>query len=474
MKSLLPLACLLVSGCSTFAPSYDPVVPEVPPQDRVAAAYDRERYLEARDALFAGRPSGAELWWTEYRDPTLDALVASGLSGSRDIRQAAAAVRAARAGLGLARKEGIPTDTQSASYQRVGVSQTNPFGIPDQTLVDVGISALWELDLFGRIARTEEVAEADLAQGEALLADVRSLVAADIAQTYLELRGLQAQAAVVRENIDSLTQTVELTVVIRDAGRGTDLDVERAREQLASTQSTLPPLRAAADAARYRLGVLSGMTPPEVSEAVAAEASLPRLGNGIALGEPAALLRRRPDIAAAEFALVEANATIGLRRSEAFPVIGLFGSFGLTTAREEDLFTSNAINFAAGPALSFSAAEFVRVEDRVDAARAGAEGALAAYEQSVLSALAEVETALSRRRAAGEQLAALEESRRAANEAARLARIRFENGATTFLTVLDAERRAIEARTATARTRTELALSEVAVFRALRAGPTRP
>lgn len=471
MRQLAPLLCLIVSGCSTLAPGYDPVVPEVSPEDRVAAAYDRERYLEAREALFAARPVGTERWWTRYGDPVLDALVATGLSDSRDVRQAAAAVRAARAGLGLARKEGIPTDAQTLSYQRVGFSQTNDFGVPDQTLLDGGISALWELDLFGRIARTVEVAEADLAQGEALLADVRSLVAADIVETYLELRGLQAQAEVVRENIASLGQTVELTVIIRDAGRGTDLDVERAREQLASTQSTLPPLIAAADAARFRLGVLAGMTPPEVSDRVAGTAPLPQLDGFLSLGEPAALLRRRPDIAAAELALVEANATIGLRRSEAFPVVGLFASFGLTSAQEQDIFNGNAVNFATGPALDFSAAEFVRAGDRVDAARAGAEGALAAYEQAVFSALAEVETALSRRRAAGAQLAALEESRRAANEAARLARIRFENGASTFLTVLDAERRAIEARTNTARTRTEIALSETALFRALRAGP---
>ena len=461
-----------LGGCAVLAPSYDPVLPAVDPQVAVELAYSRESYLEARDALFSARPASVEAWWTRYDDPALTAIVEAALEGNRTVAQASANVRAARALLNLSEKEYIPTDAQELSYQRVGFSQTNPFGIPDQTLLDASIGALWELDLFGRIERTIEVAEADLAQGEALLADIQSLVAADTAGAYLEMRGLEAQMRVVRENIDSLAQTVELTIIIRDAGRGTDLDVERAREQLASTQSLLPPLEAARDAALYRLGVLAGMTPPEVGARLAEGPALPRLGGGFDVGAPEALLRRRPDILAAEFALVEANATIGLRRSEAFPVVGFLGSFGLTAAEEGRIFNSDAVNFATGPALSFSAAEFVRAQDRVEAARAGAEAQLATYEQAVLVALAEVETALALNRALRAQVRALEESRRAANEAAALARIRFENGATTFLTVLDAERRAIEARTAVAQVRTSIALSEVDIFRTLRAGPS--
>lgn len=466
----LVVAGAAIAGCSTispFAPDYKRVESEISQAD----VFARQSYLEARDAQLAQRPDTMTRWWTQFGDPVLDDLVEAGLAQNRNIDAAVATLNIARANLSLSRSDYIPTDMQSLSWQRVGTAETGGFGAPDQTLLSGEISALWEWDLFGRIARGIEVAEADLLEGEALLADIQSLVIADIAETYQTLRGLEAQLSVVLDNIATLERTRALTVIIRDAGRGTDLDVERANEQLASTRAALSPLRLQIDEARYRLGVLTGQTPPEIFDVVAATRPLLLISDPIAVGRPEDLLRQRPDILAAELALVEANANIGLQRSQAFPVIGLFGSFGLTSDRVETIFDAASRSFAIGPSLSFSAVDFIRNEDRVAAATAGAQAELARYELTVLRALAEAETALSAENEYQRQLDELREAKRAAAEAARLARIRFENGATTFLTVLDAERRSIDADNALALARTNTALAQVRIFRAFRAGP---
>ena len=460
----------LAGGCVTpspFAPGYDRVESAMAPDD----LYARQTYIEALETQNADRPETIARWWTLLGDPVLDALVEQGLERNREIDASIATLNIARANLSLSRSDYVPTDTQSLSWQRVGTADTGGFGAPDRTLLSASISALWEWDLFGRIARGVEVAEADLLQGEALLADIQALVVADIAETYQTLRGLEAQLAVVQDNIGTLERTRDLTVIIRDAGRGTDLDVERAVEQLASTRAALSPLRLQIDAARYRLGVLTGQTPPEILDMVSQTRPLSLVTGPIAVGRPETLLRRRPDIRAAEFALLEANATIGLRRSQAFPIIGLFGSFGLTSDRVENIFDESARSYTLGPSLSFSAVDFIRQDDRVAAATAGAQAELARYELTVLSALAEVETALSAENEYQRQLDELREAKRAAEEAARLARIRFENGATTFLTVLDAERRSIDADNALEIARTNAAVAQISVFRALRAGP---
>lgn len=467
-RSLLCLTVLGLSACSTLSP---PAYDTVAQTENMEAAYKQSAFIEARNASYSDQPVETTQWWMKFNDPTLDRLISEGLSDNKDISAATARLNIARANLSLSRKERLPTDSQSLSSQRVGTADMAGFETPDRTLLNTSVSALWEWDVFGRIRRGIDVAQANLAQRTALLADVQSLIIADIAETYVQLRGLQEQANVIQENINTLQRTVDLTIIIRDAGRGTDLDVERANEQLASTQALLPPIYASIDRARYQLGILTGKTPPEIIETLSAPEPLKLMNGQIAAGSATDLIRRRPDIIAAEWALTEANAAIGLRKSEAFPVIGLAGSFGLGSERIENIFNGSSISYGIGPSLSFSATDFVRNEDRVEAAIAGAEAELAAYENSVLSALAEVETALSAQYQSQRQIQALTEAKRAAAEAARLARIRFENGASTFLTVLDAERRSISASTALSQARTQTALAQVSIFRALRAGP---
>lgn len=468
LRAISSFPFLLLGGCTLIGPSYDRPDPDV---FAASEFVSDDSYTE--DIPLAD-------WWTAFDDPTLDELVAQGLVENRELRAALENVNAARAQWGLARLNRAPFDTLTASYLEsrtgsavfaasTGQGATDPF--PTNDISDLNVMATWEIDLFGRVTRTINIAKADLGEAAASLADFQSLIVADIADAYVNLRGLQAQRTVALENVANLADTLDLTVSIRDAGRGTDLDVERARSQLAITRATVPPIEAAISAAMFQLGALTGQTPQQISALMALDAPLPTLEDDIGVGDPAALIRRRPDIRASERALASATERIGLNIAEAFPRIDIIGQAGYQAIGFQNQFSENALNFSYGPSITWSLTNLVRARQSVRAASANAEAAFNAYEGTVLAALAEAETAFAQQARLQEQLGDLAEAERASGEASRLARLRFQNGATDFLEVLDAERRELEARDALAATRTAAARAQVNVFRALRAGP---
>ncbi len=474
--TILAAGALAIAGCAVIGPDY-----EAPSLSSFGEAGFINSDGYATDAALAS-------WWTLFGDAQLDAMIAEGLAENRSLGAAIANVNASRAQWGLARLNRLPTDTATGSYLEsrqgsavfaasTGLGSAAPFPTNDISTVD--IAAVWEVDLFGRVTRTINVAKADLGEAQALLADLSAIIAADIAEAYVTVRGLSAQVSVARENVANQLSTVELTQATRDAGRGTDLDVERAKAQLAGTRALIPVLEASIAAASYRLGVLTGRTPEEITALLAASsgeesvtaANLPLVVKPIPIGDTGAFLRRRPDIAASERALASATERIGLNLSEAFPRVDLIGQAGYQAVGFNDQFSASALNFSAGPSITWSITNLVRARQTVRAARAGAEAAFNAYEGAVLAALAETESALIRQRSLQAQLVELTEAERASGEAARLARLRYENGATDFLEVLDAERRDLEAADRLAAARTDLAQAQVAVFRSLRAGP---
>ena len=226
--------------------------------------------------------------------------------------------------------------------------------------------------------------------------------------------------------------------------------------------------------ARNRLAVLVGRNPQRMTEMIGAATPLPVIREPIATGDPAELLRRRPDIATAERRLAAATARIGLNVADAFPVLSLGANIGVRAFDVDALDSSEALNFSVGPQLSWSLTNLIRARQRTQAAEADAAAAFAIYEQTVLEALAETEDALVRQARLQQQEAKLAEAVDAASSAADLAEVRYEAGASDFLNVLDAERVRLQSTTLLAAVRTEIARSQVALFRALRAGaPTQ-
>lgn len=460
MRKLMVLFSFVVASCAV-GPEYER------PDTRVSEAFGQ------LDSVYTEQLPVAD-FWRQFDDPQLTELVEGALAANHDIRVALARLDRARALAQLSRKDLFPTITAGADYTDSRLSAAEASGLSgeqrDIELYTASFDANWELDLFGRVRRGAEASRADAA---AAASDFRALqvsVAAEVARTYFQLRGLQEQLRVARENADNQRTTLELTEVRRDAGRGTDLDVSRARAQLEFTQSRVPALDAAVISAAHRLAVLNGREPGALLGELQLPQSLPALPESVAVGTPEELLRRRPDIAAAEQRLHSATARVGVATADLFPRVTLNGLLGSAAMDLGDLFDGDSESSAYGIGVGWAFLDLGRVRDRIEASEAGAAESLAIYEGTVLRALEESENALVAYSRSRRERDYLSESALASIEAARLAGLRYEGGATDFLQVLDAERSLLDAQDRLARSHTQVATSLVAVYKAVAGG----
>ena len=257
----------------------------------------------------------------------------------------------------------------------------------------VGFDAFWELDVFGRVRSAVRAAAATAESYGAALDDVRVSVAAEVARNYFELRGLQQQLAVLDRSLANQRETLRLTELRRDAGFGEEQDVASAAARVAAIESGMPPLRAALAARGHRLAVLVGVRPGDLGVDLAPRA-YPVLAKALPLGEPASLLRRRPDVRAAERRLAATAARQGVAAAELFPRITVTGVLGLLAGRGNVFASGDSLAWAVTPALSWAAFDLGSAQARLRGAEAGTRESLAAYEQTVLLALEETENAL--------------------------------------------------------------------------------
>jgi multidrug efflux system outer membrane protein len=349
-------------------------------------------------------------------------------------------------------------------------------GLGDQPVrletYDAGFDAFWEIDLFGRVRSAVEAARADAQAARANLHAVQVSVAAEVARNYLELRGAERRFEVAVANRDNQQETLRLTRVRRELGRGTELDVASAAARLAAIQASLPPLIVAQRAARHRLAVLLGQQPGtlELAAGPDSEAISQSFVNPLPVGEPESLLRRRPDIQAAARQLAAATARVGIATADLFPQLTISGFVGFVTGDADQLWESASEAWSVTPVLSWAAFDLGSVRARLRAAEAQADGALAFYEQTVLRALEETENAFVAYAQNQDRLAALLDQAAASRRAAELARIRYREGAIDFLRLLDAERTVLEAEDGVAAAQTELNTSVVAIYKALGGG----
>src|SRR5262249_2007787 len=315
-----------------------------------------------------------------------------------------------------------------------------------------------------------DASSADVGAAEASRRDVLVSLLAEVAGNYFDLRGAQNQLAVARQNAETLQQTLELTQALLEAGRGTELDVSRAAAQLNATLATIPPLETRIARDSHRLGVLIGQQPTVLVPTLSAPLPLPGLPTLIALGQPADLLRRRPDIRIAERNLAAATARVGVATADLFPRITVLGSIGVEAGSFKGFRQGGIETSRFGPGILGAALDRGGVRARTRAADARTEAALAQYEQRVLLALEETENALvdfQRQQARRDLLRA---STQASQKAAGLALLRYQFGVSDFLTVLDAERTRLIAEDLLADSETRTALTLIAVYKALGGG----
>jgi multidrug efflux system outer membrane protein len=462
-RSAAPVALLVLAaalaGCAV-GPNYKKPATPVGPQ-----------FAGAQGGPYSGADAQAK-FWTEFGDETLNRLVDQALEANHDLRIALGRLVEARAIRRQAQFDLAPTVTAAGGYTKERFAAVDsPTGGPyNARFYDAGFDAFWELDLFGRVRRSVEAQSAEVQGAEAGLRDAQVSVTAEVARTYFELRGAQAQLAVARRNVDNQRETLTLTETRLEAGRSTELDTARAGSQLSTTLATIGPLEAQVARAIHRLAVLTGREPNALDQLLAPARELPDLPQLSAVGDPAGLLRRRPDIRVAERQLAASTALVGVAVGDLFPKVTFNGSFTYAATEPASLGSSASRGYVIGPGISWAAFDLGRVQARIAQSHARADVALAGYEQTVLRALEETENALVTHARTRESLTDAADAARQSLTAARIARTRYEGGLVDFLEVLDAERTQLAAEDRLAQSRTEAATSLIAVYKALGGG----
>ncbi len=457
----LALIATMLNGCAV-GPDY-----ELPAKDTPAS------FAEAGRAEFSERALEAD-WWKSFNDAPLSALVEQALAHNYELQAAQANLREARAlyleaGLNLA-----PAITSRASYteskRSVGSMNNRAFVPRELKLYSAGFDAFWEVDFFGRVRRSVEASSDEVEAQQATLRDVSVSLIAEVARNYFQLRGLQRQLEVAEQNAETQAQTLELTRVRADNGRGTQLDVARAQAQLDGTRASIPSISAAIKRAIHRLSVLTGQMPAALTEQLHNAMALPQAPELVAIGNPSDLLRRRPDIRIAERELAAATARIGVATADLFPRVTFVGNISLEAMTLSGLGAAGSEAYSVGPRISWPALDLGKIYARIKAADARAEASLANYEQTVLNALEETENALVGYGEERKRREFLASAAAASEEAHRLARLRYQEGVSDFLTVLDSEARLRQDQALLAQSETATATALVAVYKALGGG----
>jgi multidrug efflux system outer membrane protein len=453
-RTALMLALLAaLAGCSLRGPYRAPDTAAVVIRNLDPALFSQQAY-DAR-------------WWRQFDDPVLEQLEADVLLSNHDVRMAVARVDQARALFRDIELDQFPTGGVGVSIDRR--TQVIP-GFSDErrrtTTYRGGFDAFWEVDLFGGVRAAVQSAAATAEGLEASLDDVRVIVAAEVARNYFELRGLQQQLAVAERSLTNQRQTLRLTEVRRDAGIGEEQDVASAAARVAGIDASLSPIRLAIATRRHALAVLTGVRPGELAIDLSPRV-YPPLARVLSLGDPTLLLRRRPDVRAAERRLAAATAREGIAAADLLPRVTISGFLGFVAGRGNLFGRSDSRAWSVTPALSWAALDLGSARARLRGVEAATRESLAGYEQIVLRAIEEAENALLSYREQQARLISLGEQARESGRAAGIARVRYREGVADFLALLDAERTQLQAEDAVAQAEAGVFTSVVAVYKAL-------
>jgi multidrug efflux system outer membrane protein len=461
-RALLPLLAALALTACAAGPDYR--APAWPAAGRAAA-------------LDAGHFSDADMereFWRALDDPLLTRLVEEALAANHDLRIALARYERSRALVRDARRARLPSVTAAGAAREFLQSTDQAAATPGAGRAgesyELRVDALWEIDFFGRLRRSVEAQRADSEASAADLAAAQVSIVAELALGYLELRGLQARLAVARDNAANQRRSLELVTAHLRAGRGTELDTARARAQLESTLALIPVLEAEIAARAHRVAVLTGRDPAALVPELATPRPLPALPAHVPIGAPGELLRRRPDILAAERRLAAATARIGIVSADLYPRFTLGALLGTQAMDADALFESGSGTRLLALGIDWSFLDAGRVRARIAAVGADAAAELARYQQTVLRAREEVENALVRYVRAEREREHLARAAAASAAAARQARARYEGGIADFLAVLDAERAQLELEDRLVQSRVRGALGLIALYKALAGG----
>jgi len=449
-----------LGGCAAVGPNYKPPVLAVPDHFGATTRPATEHVDVAR-------------WWTAFGDAELNSLIDRAAAENLDLKVAEARIREARAQRGVANAGLYPSLDTSGSYRRTRTSENafsfnlpnganaggnandgtgttggnsgNSFGgfvAPGQTtdLFQAGFDASWEIDVFGGVRRDVEAADADLSAQVENQRDTLVSLFAEVARNYLELRGFQQQIEIANRNVKIQQEAVEVAQAKSRLAGGSELDVARAQAQVATTSAQIPTLQTQRDQAAHRLGVLLGREPrallAELSEVRPIAKGPPEIPPGL----PSELLRRRPDVRRAERELAAATARIGVATADLYPKFSLTAALGLQSEQFSHLADWRSRFGNLAPGVSWNLFDAGRIRSNIQVQNQRERQALYRYQQNVLTAMEDVENALTAHAKEQSRRQLLQQSVEQSRRAVELANTLYQGGARDFLNVIDAER----------------------------------
>lgn len=460
LAALFMLFITVISGCLAVGPDY------VRPDTTVNKDWNTK--LKSDQDKKQTDTANLAAWWNTLGDKKLGSLIERAAKGNLDLKKAQARIREARARRGVAKAGLFPTLDATGSASRSKSSDDSGGATSD--LYAAGFDASWELDIFGGVRRSVEAAQATLEASQEDLRDVLVSLLAEVATNYVDVRTYQARLAVAEENLKSQEETYQLTLWQSQAGLSDELAVQQARYNLENTRSNVPTLRTGLEEAMNRIAVLLGEQPGKVHEELAKRENIPVAPLNIAAGVPADVLRRRPDIRKAERNLASQTATVGVAVADLYPRFTLSGAIGLEALSTGNLFSSGSGKYSFGPAVTIPLFAGGSIRKNIEVQSALQEQYLIAYETTVLTALEEVENALTAYAEEQNRRQSLIDAAAAAKQAVELAKNKYQSGLIAFSDVLDAQRSLLSFEDDLAKSEGTVTTNLISLYKALGGG----
>ena len=457
------------TGCAMVGPDY--IKPPPAPQ--------QQEWIEQKDPKIKTEPTDLSNWWQVFDDPVLNSLVEEAYQQNLPLRIAGLRILEARAQLGIASGNLYPQTQQGsggAAYNRISKNRLNlPPGFADQidsgfNTYDLAFDAFWELDFWGKYRRN---VESGLASLEAFIAnydDTLVSLTAEVARTYVAIRTLEERLEIARENVSIQERSLKIAEVRFEGGEVSELDVTQARALLRETQALIPRLARDLRQAKNALSILLGKVPSELNEILVGQKRIPAVPAEVAVGVPAELLRRRPDIRLAERQLAAQSPRIGVAKAELYPAFNLLGTIGLSSRNSSNFFDGDSVTGLGGASFTWNILNYGRIKNNVRAQDALFQELAVNYKNTVLRAAQEVEDAMVAFLRTQEEAQFLSSSVEASKRSVDLSLLQYREGLVDYQRVLDTQRVLTRSQEIYTATRGDIVINLVAMYKALGGG----
>jgi NodT family efflux transporter outer membrane factor (OMF) lipoprotein len=469
-RHLFPIAVLVsallwLSGCMMVGPDY--VRPIAPMTDM---------WIDPGDPAVRREPADMSAWWTVFNDPVLNTLVETAYRQNPSLRAAGVRVLEAQARRGIAIGQLFPQQqeafgaAESNEISRNRANRNSPLLKSEFDDWQIGFDATWELDLWGRFRRGIEAANAELLASVATYDDVLVSLVAEVARNYTLLRTLEERLEVAKANVGIQQRSFEIADAKFTGGTVTELDSAQAASLLHDTEAQVPGLESDIQQTQNTLCILLGLPPQDLQRLLGGPQVIPTAPAEVAVGIPADLLRRRPDIRRSERQLAAQSAQIGIAKADLFPSFALLGTISVAARDFDDLFKSSSLENFGGPSFRWAILNYGRIQNNIRVQDASYQALIGDYENTVLQAQGEVENTIAAYLGAQRQVQFLTNSVESANRAVELAEFQYREGTTDYTRVLNTQQSLVVEQDRLVATRGEVVLNLVAVYKALGGG----